>query len=162
MKWQAKGRADGGFDFPSDLAHDSLVEDVKKHVGTKYEIKRLVPESKYQRGFYEGAVIVLWIYLDGKNHHSSQLQNQYHDFANLEYGGEILMSHGKSHLVGTTSKGKLNERIEQVIEMLEEEYGIDRTKVLDVKDYKYFINEVYMHGEYFDYIDYLKKKGVLK
>ncbi len=162
MKWQVKAREDGGFEFPTDLARDTCKADIKSHVGRRYEIKRLFVESKAQRGFYEGAVITLWIYLDGKDHHNSKLHKQYHEFANLEFGGEILVSHGKSHLVESTSKEKLNDRIEQVIEMLESEYGIDRSKVLDPVDYKYFRDKVYMTGEYFDYTDYLKKRGILK
>lgn len=135
-----------------------------KHTGERFWLDLMLPkESRQQRKFYHGAVIKLWIYLDGKDYKDSELQDKYHEWAKQEFNGESFTISGKTKIIGGSTKGKLNKGyIDRIIDFLEEQYGIDRFMVLDPKQYKYFNDVVYMNGEHEDYIDYLKALGRLK
>ncbi len=161
-KWTFKAREDGRMEFPNDSVRISFTDDMKANPGVRYEVKRLMPESRHQRSFYEGAVICLWMWLDGKDHHDSRLHKKYHELANEEFNGEVEFIADKPVRVGKSSSGKLHEIVDKVIDFLEEQYGIKRQDCLDPEDYKKFIDEIFMDGKYEDYIEYLCDKGVLK
>jgi hypothetical protein len=156
-----KARAkNGGFDFGSEHATHMFTKDLKENEGRLYEISRLLPESRKQRGFYEGAVLKLWCYFDGHDYTSSKILRQYHENANREFNGEDVVISGKSRRVGKSSKGKLNGEsgmIEKVIAYLEENYAIKRQEVLDPEHYKDFRDRIYASGKYDTFIDYLKE-----
>lgn len=140
-----------------------LMHDLKTNDGAKYRIERVTVESRLQRRFYEGGVIKLWVYLDGNDYKNSRVCKHYHDQANREFNGDIIVRNGKSELIGLSSKGKLERDglCEKVIEFLEEQYSIDRTKVLDPAKYKYWRDALYSTGEFDTYIDYLKSINAL-
>jgi len=154
---------DGNLNVGSDYNRLRLRKDLAENPGAKYKIERITAESKSQRGFYEGAVITLWIYLDGHDYRDARIHKHYHGEANKEFNGEMIMRSGKLEKIGLSSKGKLNDGlVESVIEYLEENYAIDRTKVLDPEHYKYFRDVIYSNGEFDSYIDYLKHLNRLK
>lgn len=146
----------GTLDFGSDHSRTLFVKDLRENNGRLYEIKRVLPESRNQRGFYEGAVIKLWAYLDGNDYKSSKIVKQYHENANREFNGEDLVINGKCKRVGGSSKGKLNSgMLENVIMYLEENYAVKREECMNHEHYKQFRDEIYMEGNYDTYIDYL-------
>ena len=69
--------------------------------------------------------------------------------------------HGEPKKVGRSTRGSIALRpfVERIILYLEENYAIDRTRCLDVKDYKHFLDTIYMHGGYEHYLDYLIEMG---
>ena len=78
------------------------------------------------------------------------------------------MLDGKQVKRGKSTKGLLAENdkaesgyIERVISYLEEQYGIDRNKILNHEHYKKFRDEIFSYGEYDDYISYLQTIGLL-
>jgi hypothetical protein len=142
---------------------DKLREDVKRNDKAWYLIERYTPESRRQRGFYHGAVLTLWLYLNGMDYRDNSLKRWLHECAKNEFNGEIVKLDGKLVKRGKSTKGLLNKGfIEKVIEHLEEQYGIDRTKVLNPEHYKYFRDVIYPSGEYETYIDYLLALKLLK
>lgn len=149
-----------GLDFGSRTKE--LREFCEKNPKTPFMLTALLPESRKMRNFYHGAVLRLWAYLDGADYKDWHVVHDYEDIAKLEFCPEVKRGGGKNYIVPGSTKGKLGEVIEKVIEMLEDQYGIDRLIVLNPKDYKDFINRVYADGDYDTYIEYLKARKLLK
>lgn len=153
----------GKLTFKNDFMREKFVKFVKFHEGKRVFITPTFKESDKQRGFYHGAVITLWAYLDGKDYTDGEVLKHIHEIAKMEFNPEAFVLNGKVYKVGKSTIGKLNEGyIEKIIDSLEENYGIDRTKVLDPKEYKKWRDEVYPFGGPEDYIDYLLELNLLK
>lgn len=139
-------------------------EFIKGNKGDRIRVtlEEYVPESKAQRAFYHGAVLVLWAYLDGKDYRDSRTLEIMHEIAKAEFNPEIFMLNGKEHRVGKSSKGKLNEGyVESIIDYLQENYGIDPAKVLNVDLYKKFRDQIYGFSTYDCFIDYMVAMNLL-
>lgn len=161
-KFQGLYKKDG-FDFGDN--RDIILKHCSFNVGKRFILMDLEPESKDQRGFFEGAVIPLWVYLDGYNHRDTVKVRQYHEHAKTEFNPEYLMICGKRVKEGASTKGKLkgeNGVINKVIDFLEEQYGIDRVEVLDPKKYKHWKDAIYPYGGPDNYIDYLVETKKIK
>lgn len=146
----------GRLDF-GDYNKKRIAQDIKENEGAKYELQRLTVESKELRGFYEGGVIALWVFLDGNDWRDSRVHQHYHDQANREFNGEIIIRNKKPEKMGKSSKGKLikDGLCEKVIEYLEDNYGIDRNEVLDPEKYKNWLIKIFPYGGLETYIEYL-------
>jgi hypothetical protein len=135
---------------------------VKKNPNVPWRLAPVLPESGKQRRFYHGAIIPLWAFLDGKDYKDKQVLADLHEVAKLEFNGELITVGGVVRKVGRSTVGKLNEGfLERVISYLEENYAIDPGQCLNPTEYKKFVNEIYMHGKYDTYIDYLVALGRL-
>lgn len=145
----------------SDYTAAHFRQDLKENPSARYEVERTTSESRNQRKFYHGAVLTLWAYLDGKDYKDSAVIDNMHDVAKREFNGEDFIVKGKIHRVGKSTKGELNEFVERVVDYLEGNYGIDRAKVLDTKLYKKFRDEIYMHGGFDTFIDYMLSLNLL-
>ena len=152
MKFQVKLHT-SGIDFGEK--RNDYKKFVAENEGIRAEIIPTLPESKNQRRYFEGAVIPMWTFLDGLDYKDHSINKDTRDIAHQEFLGELKYRNDKPYRVGTTSKGKLKEITESTILFLEEQYGIDRMKVLNPDDYDKFIDEVYMDGHFETYIDYL-------
>jgi len=153
-------------DYNSRKWHD-YVEDPKNE-GRTIVVQDRVPESKEQRGFYHGAVLRLWGYLNGWDYRDSNVIEFLHEEAKREFNGTIEILDGKKKKVGQSTKGLLGENdqqnsgyIERIISYLEENYSIDRQKVLNTEDYQDFMDRIYSVSDYDDYIAYLVELGHL-
>lgn len=152
-----------GLSFGSAYNTARLRKYAKENIGQSFELRPRVPESRKQRGFYEGAVIGLWIYLDGNDYRDSRIHKHYHHEANKEFNGEIIIRGGKTEKIGKSSKGILNGgHVERVMAYLDENYGVDTATLCDPEKYKYFRDVIYATGEYDTYLDYLKSLNILK
>ena len=141
---------------------EKLREDLQKNPGARYAIERITPESKKQRGFYPGGVLALWAYLNGYDHTASAILDWLYNEAKKEFNGAMVVLDGKPTKRGKSTKGELNKGyLERVIDFLEEQYAIDRMKVLDPKQYKYWRDTIFPHGGPDSYIDYLVEIGRL-
>jgi hypothetical protein len=136
--------------------------------GIIVSVQSRTPESRQVRGFYHGAVLPLWAYLNGLDYRDSKVLAFMHEHAKREFNSEIIFIDGKEIKRGKSTAGILNENdkqnsgyLERVITYLEENYGIDRMKVLNPEHYKDFKDRVYSVGEYEDYIAYLESLGFL-
>lgn len=151
-----------GLSFGSDYNKVRLLKDLKENKGARYKVIRETPESREVRGFYHGAVIPLWVFLDGNDYRDSAICAHYHNEAKKEFNGDIIIRAGKKEKIGKSTKGKLNSGyVDRVIDSLEEQYGIDRSKVLDTELYKKWRDEIYPYGGADNFIQYMSEIGLL-
>lgn len=163
MKFQALGKPEGGLEF-SDYGRAKFIKFLKDNPGVRLTIEPMMPESRNQRAFYHGAVLVLWAYLDGNDWRDGETLNQYHEIAKREFNGEDIVVHGEVKRVSKSTKGMLNHGyLERVIDYLVESYGIDQGLVLNPETYKKFRDEIYPNTSKYDtFIDYMKSIKILK
>lgn len=119
------------------------------------------PESSSQRGFYHGAVIALWVHLDGNDYRNASILADYHEVAKLEFSPAIVIVHGHAKKIGKSTKGNLNAHIEKCIDFLIEQYGINPMEVLNPDDYKLWKDTIYPYGGPDNFISYLISIGKL-
>lgn len=151
-----------GIDFGEN--REKVKHHAKHNIGKRVLLTDLEPESKDARGFFEGAVIPLWVYLDGYDHTDSVKQKQYHEIVKDEFCPEVLIVNGKQKIKGGSTKGKLsgqNGITNKVIDMLEEQYGIDRSVVLMPDKYKLWKDTIFPYEGADNYIDYLVQTNQL-
>lgn len=153
----------GKLSLLTDRNREGFKKDLVENDGARYTIERITPESIIQRGFYHGAVLRLWAYLNEYNYKSHEIIDFLHEEAKREFNGELIVRDGKKRRIGKSTKGKLNKGfIDKVIDYLEEEYAIKREEVLNPEDYKYWKNEIFPQGQGpDDFIDYLLETGKL-
>jgi hypothetical protein len=124
-------------------------------------IEDRIPESQEYRKWFEGALIpLITYYQDGLDHNSSEDNKKVRDWILSEFNSEGLNIKGKIHLIRKTSKGKLNELTEKILDWMVEN-GYD-TDVLQTEAYKKWRDEVFSFGECESYIDYLVMTNKLK
>ncbi len=160
----SRAKEDGGLEM-SDYQRASFKQYIKDNAGSRLRLKieREVPESKHQRGFYHGAILALWAYLDGKDYKDTATLDDLHEVAKLEFNPDIIIVGGEPKKIGRSTKGKLNEGyLERLIDYLIEQYGIDPNKVLNPERYKTWRDTIYPFTTKYDsYLDYLLATGEL-
>ena len=139
-----------------------------KNEGSVIAIQDRIPDSKNIRGFYHGGVLPLWAYLNGWDYRSGEVIGYLHEDAKREFNGEIVLKEGKPVKIGKSTKGLLAENdqqnsgyVERVISYLEQNYAIDRNKVLNHNHYKWWRDTIRSFGANDCYIDYLIEVGTL-
>lgn len=137
-------------------------KDLADNDGARYKIERVSPESREQRGFYHGAVIPLWAFLDGNDWRDSNTLEHYHHEAKKEFNGGMIMRNGKQEVYGKSTKGELNKGyLDRVVDHLEEQYAIKRQDVLNPEEYKKWRDEIYGLGGVDNFIEYMVEIGKL-
>lgn len=146
--------------------HDFCLK--KENANKVIVIQDRIPESRKQRKYYFGAVLPLLAYLNGWNHRQSKAIDWLHEEMKREFNGSIEKLAGRNVKVSRSTKGLLGENdqeqsgyLERVIGYIEENFGIDRMKVLNPDHYKHFVNEIFSFEDYDDYIDYLVELKLL-
>lgn len=153
----------GKLSLGTEYNRSRFKQDLAENDGARYRIERITPESREQRGFYHGAVLPLWAFLDGNEWHDGNVLEHYHHEAKKEFNGDFIVRAGKKERFGKSTKGALNKGfLERVIDFLEEQYGIDREKVLNPEAYKKWRDELYANGQADSYIEYMQEIGLLK
>ncbi len=119
-------------------------------------------ESRNQRKFYHAAVLSVWCYLDDKDWKDKEVLDDQHEVAKLMFNSKLVVSSGQTHKIAKTSTGgALGELTEQIIDFLEEQYGIKRQDCLDSEQYLYWKDVIFPSGDCDWYIQYLSKIGKL-
>lgn len=147
----------GKISMLSEFTREAFRKHLVNNEGAVFDIVKRTPESRKQRKYYHGAVLQLFAYLDGKNYRDSSVIDQYHELCKVEFNGEIIVAKSLTVKIGRSTRGKLHDGyLERIIAHLEENYGIDRSKVLDPKLHKKFMAEIYpFETKYETFIDYL-------
>ena len=128
---------DGKLNMGGGYLRNKFAADLSKNPGARYKIERITPESRKQRGFYHGAVIPLWAYLNEMDHHDGDILDMLHGEAKKEFNGDMVVIDGKPRHVGRSTKGELaSGYLDKFIDYLEEQYAIKRDEVLNTKDYE--------------------------
>lgn len=155
MKFFARATHDGGFDLGSEYNKLHLKKYLRENAGMRFEITSLSPESRKQRGFFEGAVVpLLTYYQEGMDHRNGDDKARVRDWLKIEFNGEFVVINGRSVKVPQSTKGKLQAGLlERVIDwMTDQGY---RTEVLNPDEYKHWRDTIFPHGGPDNYIDYL-------
>lgn len=154
---------DGKIVFKDDFLREKFAKFVKFHEGKRIFITPTFKESDKQRGFFEGGVVALVAYLDGKDYTNTEILRNTREWLKIEFNSDFVVINDKSHKVGKSTRGRLNEGfLERVIDWIEENYGIKREDVLDTKEYKKWRDQVFPFGGPDTYIDYLRERKLLK
>ena len=135
---------DDKLNLGSGYLRNRFAADLQANPGARYKIERITPESRKQRGFYHGAVIPLWAYLNEMDYHDGDILDMLHGEAKKEFNGDMVVIDGKPRHVGRSTKGELAQGyLDKFVDYLEEQYAIDRTKVLDTKQYEKWRDEIF-------------------
>lgn len=121
------------------------------------QIVPLTIESRKQRKYLMGALLPLWVYLDGGDHKDSEMCGRYFEDFKLEYFPEAIKIKGKVKLFGKSSKGSkmLSAVIDRMIDMLVEHYGLEYGSPVLLPDvYKNFRDELFSTGPWESFLDY--------
>ncbi len=155
---------DGGFNFGSDFNRGRFVDWSRKNKGQRAGISLLVPESIDQRGFFEGGVCRLVAFFqEGMIHTNNKDVKTVREWLKVHFNGEYVVIAGKSEKMGGSTKNELNNGfLDRVIDWIEEEYGVDRSQVLDPKEYDMWKDTIFPYGGPDNFIDYLVSIGRLQ
>lgn len=142
--------------FESDHSREVFADDLKKHPGHKYRIERITPESKNQRGFFEGAVVPLETFFqEGMDHRNWEDCRRVREWLKLEFHAEMVTVNGKVKRVAKSTKNELNKGIiEKIIEYQIDQHGINPDEVLNPKNYKIWRDTIFPYGGPDNWIDY--------
>lgn len=131
--------------------------------GHRFEIVPYVPESSKQRRFLHGCVVPLVTFFqEGYDYTSSKDNEKVFEWLKMEFCPELVRIQNIIRKVPGSTRGKLNQGfIEKIIDWLEENYGIDRTKVCNPQEYVRWVDETYSYGGPNTWIDYCLEMGWL-
>lgn len=154
----------GRLNMESRFARENFSKFLLKHDGCRIAFMPVIPESKKQRKFFEGAYIPLWIYLDGHDHRDSELHDDYRELAKAEFNAGGMVVNGEVKKFGKSTKGKeaLQKTMNNMLDYLVENYAIDPMEVLNPDDYFDWRNRIFPFGGPDNYIDYLVSIKKLK
>jgi len=159
-----KGRftKEGGIGFGVyERAH--LKEFILKNPNMPFELVPLLPESKKQRGFFEGAVVPLMtFYQEGMDHRSHKDRAIVREWLKLEFNGELITVGGKTHRIAKSTKRELNSGfLERVIEYMVDNYAPPMESLSPAK-FKDWRDRIFPYGGADNFIDYLQEIAILK
>lgn len=154
----------GRLNMESEFARENFRKFLLKFEGARIALVPVIPESKKQRGMFEGAYIPLWVYLDGKDHRDTEICNDYHELAKLEFNAGTVVLNGTPRKYGKSTKGKkaLQSTMDKMLDYLVENYAIDPMEVLNTEHYFDWKNRIFPFGGPDNYIDYMVEMGKLK
>lgn len=161
-KFNGRFSADGGMDF-GDYTRINLKKFIKENPGMAFELKPLLPESKDQRGYFEGFICPLVSYYqEGMDHHNRKDIERVREWLKIEFNGEIVIIGDKAHKIGNSTKNRLNRGfLERVIGYLQDNFGLP-IEIFDTKKYEDWHDRIYPTGKGPDnFIDYLVDLNLL-
>lgn len=152
---------EGKLDFGSDRANIDWQKFKDAHEGELMEIKPYFPESKKQRGWFEGAMVrTLTYFHEELDYRKSSDCKIMHEWLKQEFNGEAVTVNGKTHIRGKSSKGLLNKEFgERVLNYyIDQGYPIEAINHERYKDWK---NRLSITEKWNSYIDYLVDLKIL-
>lgn len=146
---------DGGLSFGS-YTRINLKKFIKENPNMPFELKPLLPESIKQRGWFEGALCPLVaFYQEGMDHHNSKDIEAVREWLKIEFNGTMIVVGEKTHLIGGSTKRKLNQGfLERCVGYLEDNYA-PSLEALDPAVYKDWRDRIFPYGGPDNFLDYL-------
>lgn len=150
-----------GFNFGS-YTKMWLQEFMKKNPNMPFELFPLLPESKDQRGFFEGAVCsLLAFYQEGMDHRNYKDVRKVREWLKVEFNSELIEIGGKAHKIACSTKNKLSGGfLERVEGYIQDNYAPPK-EIWDTKKYKHWKDKIFPVGGADNYIDYLLDMRIL-
>ena len=138
------------------VLYERILRSFKEGEVIDITLERKKRESRKQRGFYYGAVLPVWAYLNDMDWRDKEVIDELHEIAKQQFNGALVVVDGTSHKIGkSTRQGALQSVIDGVIDHLESEYGIKRQECLDPEAYLYWKDVIFPTGSHDYYISYL-------
>ena len=162
QKFIGRFKADGGLDFGTyTLMY--LKKYIKENPNAPFELKPILPESKKQRNFFEGAIVpLITFYQEGMDYRNSNDQKKVRDWLKIEFLGDLVVVGGKTHRVAQSTSQKLNLGfLERVETWLIENYA-PPMEALDPKKYKHWRDAIFPYGGADNYLEYLLELGIIQ
>jgi len=160
MEFLARITKDHGLDF-GERNRVIFKRYLAENPGMVLKITPVLPESKKQRGFLEGAVIPLVaFYQEGMDHRDHAHLRDVREWLKAEFNGDMVVVAGKALLVPKSTKGReaLNAFLEKVLVWLQENYE-PPAEALDPGRFKEWRDTIFPYGGPSYYIDYLIEIG---
>lgn len=160
--FRGRFKLDGGFDFGVQTLR-LLKKYIKENPNRPFDIVPILPESKDQRGWFEGALCPLvTFYQEGMDHHNTKDVKEVREWLKTEFNSDLVTVNGKTHKIAQSTKRKLNLGfLERCVEWVTENYAPPQ-EALDPKKYDDWHDRLFMEGGPDNYLDYLIKIGILK
>lgn len=161
QKFRGRFRADGGLEFGS-YTKSNLKRFIKENPNMPFELKPILPESKEQRGFFEGAICpLLAYYQEGMDYRNSKDVKKVREWLKLEFNGEMIAIGGKVHKIAKSTTRELNRGfLERVQGYIEDNYAPPE-QALNPQKYKHWRDTIYSHGVADTYLEYLISLKIL-
>lgn len=154
-----KGRLSLGSEYNKSRFQDFL----NKNIGIRFKIDPFTPESRKQRGFFEGAIVPFTCYFqENLDWQDKEDLEKVREWLKIEFNGQFIVIGGKSIKVPKSTKNELNRGfLERVIDWLGEQgYPID---VLNPNEYKKYRDELRSNFNIPPtYIQYMESLGRIK
>lgn len=140
-----------------------LRETMKAYPNAPFELKVILPESRKQRGFFEGGICrLIAYYQEGMDHRNYKDVNLVREWLKVEFNGELITIGSKVHRVAKSTKNELNKGfLERITDYIIENYN-PPLEAIDTSRYKYWRDRIYPNGGPDTYIDYLIELNLLK
>lgn len=159
---QSDPTAPGKLSLGSDFNRARFADHLKKHPGTRYKIEPFTPESREQRGFFEGGLIPFIAYFqENIDYNDSDQLRRVRDWLMLEFNASFLTMGGKAIKVAKSSKGQLSRGLMERIMDWCGENGMP-IELLNPNDYKDWRDRVRPSAGPGTYLDYLVETGKLR
>jgi len=135
---------------------------LKKHPGVRIKIEPFTPESREQRGFFEGGLIPFITYFaENMDYNDNEDCRKVREWMMLEFNAQFLTLGGKAIKVAKSSKGQLSRGlIERILDWCGEQgYPIE---LLNPEEYKDWRDRVRPSAGPGSFLDYLVSTGKLR
>lgn len=148
-------------DFGSDFNRSRFMDFLSKNIGIRFKIDPFTPESRAQRGWFEGALIPFLTYFqENMDWRDTDDRAKVCHVIKTEFNGVWATVGDKRGKVPKSTKGELNRGlIERIMDWAGEQgYPIE---VLDPNIYKDWRDRIYPQGGAATFIEYLEEMGKL-
>ncbi len=162
MKFIAESSKEGKLSLRNEHERERFSKFLMANKGIRLSIEPVTPESRKQRGFFEGAIVPLYAYhQEGIDHRNPDDLRKVREWLKVEFNSEMVVVKGKVHRIGGSTKGSLNRGfIERVMDdMAENGYS---PELLNPAEYRKWKEEVFPYGGAGNYIDHLADRGLLR
>lgn len=148
-----------------DFNYKRIIQYVRENPRCLFEISCVLPESKKQRGYFEGCLVALFVFYNGGDYKDkTTLEDARHDLK-LEFWSELRKNYltGKLEKKVKSTKGSfsLNQITERVLEYLVEQYA-PPMQAYDPAEYKKWRDVALTNGAPENYLDYLRELNIIK
>jgi hypothetical protein len=145
----------GKLSLGSDYNRARFAEFLKTNIGIRLRIEAFTPESREQRGFFEGGLVPFICYFqENIDYNDGDHIRRVRDWLMLEFNASFLTVGGKALKVAKSSKGELSRGLmERIMDWCGEQgYPIELLTPSDYKDWRDRVRPSAGQGSYLDYL----------